>query len=281
MIKGGRDDSSTSPSSLHLKVIFFLTTPHTPFPSPRIHFIPSLPSFLPLPFPSLTHLPSPSSSSSLSFSLSENVSFLLCSPPPSISAEEIGRNRPSTEKSRNAAPHIGRKMKTLLCCNGRRNTRNDDGSSMAFRGPLICIRANLTYAVCKCFCPKPMFIVYDERFFLTVSGHAEREALLQPAELAPVPVDPVHHAVLLARALVVDHRALAAAEEALAALAGDHAVVHPARLVAAHLARDDLDLGCNTKREGRRQFSSILRNSDEYLDCALDQILTPSLHNYE
>ena len=115
---------------------------------------------------------------------------------------------------------------------------------------------------------------------LTVSGHAEREALLQPAELAPVPVDPVHHAVLLARALVVHHGALAAAEEALAALAGDHAVVHPARLVAAHLARDDLDLGCNTKREGRRQLSSILRNSDEYLDCALDQILTPSRHNY-
>jgi hypothetical protein len=31
-------------------------------------------------------------------------------------------------------------------------------------------------------------------------------------------------------------------EEALAALARDHAVVHAARLVAAHLARDDLDL---------------------------------------
>jgi hypothetical protein len=65
---------------------------------------------------------------------------------------------------------------------------------------------------------------------------------LQPAELAPVPVDPVHDAVLLPRALVVDHGALAAAEEALAPLARDHAVVDPARLVAAHLARDDLDL---------------------------------------
>ena len=98
--------------------------------------------------------------------------------------------------------------------------------------------------------------MYDERcFFLTVSGHAEREALLQPAELAPVPVDPVHHAVLLARALVVDHGALAAAEEALAALARDDAVVHPARLVAAHLARDDLDLGCNRKRGGRFEKS--------------------------
>ena len=85
-------------------------------------------------------------------------------------------------------------------------------------------------------------------FVLTVSGHAEREALLEAAELAPVPVDPVDHAVLLARALVVDHRALAAPEEALAALARDDAVVHPARLVAAHLARDDLDLGCNRKK---------------------------------
>ena len=90
---------------------------------------------------------------------------------------------------------------------------------------------------------------------LTVSGHAEGEALLEAAELAAVPVDPVDHAVLLARALVVDHRALAAPEEALAALARDDAVVHPRRLVPAHLARDDLDLGCNK----RKRKSKLLR----------------------
>ncbi len=86
---------------------------------------------------------------------------------------------------------------------------------------------------------------------LTVSRHAEAEALLQPAELAPVPVDAVDDAVLLPRALVVHHGALAAAEEALAALARDHAVVHPARLVPAHLAWDDLDLGWKQRRHNK------------------------------
>ena len=86
---------------------------------------------------------------------------------------------------------------------------------------------------------------------LTVSGHAEREAFLEAAELAAVPVDPVDDAVLLARALVVHHGALAAPEEALAALARDHAVVHPARLVPAHLARDYLDLGCKERERGK------------------------------
>ncbi len=74
---------------------------------------------------------------------------------------------------------------------------------------------------------------------------------MQPAELAPVPVDPVDDAVLLPGALVVDHGALAAAEEALAALASDHAVVNARRLVSAHLARYDLDLRCKTRRERR------------------------------
>lgn len=40
---------------------------------------------------------------------------------------------------------------------------------------------------------------------LTVPAHAELEALLQAAVLAPVPVHPVHHALLVARALVVHH----------------------------------------------------------------------------
>lgn len=75
-----------------------------------------------------------------------------------------------------------------------------------------------------------------------ISAHAKSQALLQPAVLTPVPVDSVHGARLGARALVVDHGGLRAAEEALAALAGDDAIVHARRLVAAHLARDDLDL---------------------------------------
>ena len=77
---------------------------------------------------------------------------------------------------------------------------------------------------------------------LTVSGHAKGQALLQPAELAPVAVDAVDDAVLLPGALVVDDGGLRAAEEALAALARDDSVVDPRRLVPAHLARDHLDL---------------------------------------
>ena len=50
---------------------------------------------------------------------------------------------------------------------------------------------------------------------LTISGHAQGHALLQPAELAPVPVHPVHHAVLLAWALVVRHARLGSPEETL------------------------------------------------------------------
>ena len=86
---------------------------------------------------------------------------------------------------------------------------------------------------------------------LTISAHAQSQALLEPAVLASVPVDPVDGARLGPRTLVVDHRGLRAAEEALAALAGDHAIVHARRLVAAHLARDDLYLCC--KRERKRE----------------------------
>ena len=50
---------------------------------------------------------------------------------------------------------------------------------------------------------------------LTISGHAQGHALLQPAELAPVPVHSVHHAVLLAWALVVRHARLGSPEETL------------------------------------------------------------------
>lgn len=50
---------------------------------------------------------------------------------------------------------------------------------------------------------------------LTVSGHAERHALLESAELAPVPVHSVHHAVLLPGTLVVGHTGLGPPEEAL------------------------------------------------------------------
>lgn len=77
---------------------------------------------------------------------------------------------------------------------------------------------------------------------LTVTGHAQPQAFLEPAVLAPVSVYTVHHTILIARALIVDHRRLRPPEESFAALARDHAVVYAARLVTAHLARYNLDL---------------------------------------
>ena len=61
-----------------------------------------------------------------------------------------------------------------------------------------------------------LFLVASLRVVrLTVSGHAERHALLESAELAPVPVHSVHHAVLLPGTLVVGHTGLRPPEEAL------------------------------------------------------------------
>lgn len=75
-----------------------------------------------------------------------------------------------------------------------------------------------------------------------VPRHPKRYALLEPTVLAPVPIDPVHYALLRPGTLVVDDGVLAAPEEALAALTGDHAIVDARRLVAAHLAGDDFNL---------------------------------------
>ena len=54
-----------------------------------------------------------------------------------------------------------------------------------------------------------------EDWGLTVSGHAERHALLEAAELAPVSVHSVHHAVLLPGTLVICHTRLRPPEETL------------------------------------------------------------------
>ena len=65
--------------------------------------------------------------------------------------------------------------------------------------------------------------------------------------MTSVPVDSVYNAVLVARALVVDHRTLRSPEEALAALASDHSIVDATALVPAHFTRYDLNLRCNTQ----------------------------------
>ena len=79
---------------------------------------------------------------------------------------------------------------------------------------------------------------------LTVSRHAESQALLESAGLASVPIYTIHHTVLLPWTLIVYHaRTLRSAKKAFAALTRNHAIVDPTGLVTAHLARNDLDLG--------------------------------------
>lgn len=63
--------------------------------------------------------------------------------------------------------------------------------------------------------------------------------------MASVAVDAIDDAILLSRALVVDDGTLRPPEETLAALAGDDSIMDARTLVAAHLARDDLNLRCN------------------------------------
>ena len=65
---------------------------------------------------------------------------------------------------------------------------------------------------------------------------------MQSAVLASVAIDFVDDAVLLSGTLVIDDGRLRAPEESLAALARDDPVVDARTLVAAHLARDDLNL---------------------------------------
>lgn len=80
---------------------------------------------------------------------------------------------------------------------------------------------------------------------------------MQPTVLASVPVDAVDDALLVPRALVVDHRALRSPEEALAALARYHAIVDARGLVAADFAGNYFDLRCNEKGDTVRLVKGI------------------------
>ena len=105
--------------------------------------------------------------------------------------------------------------------------------------------------------------------WLTISGHAQGETLLQSAVLASVAIDFVHDAVLLSGALVIDHRRLGAPEESFAALARDDPIMNTGTLVTAHLARDDLNLRCNhihnkqTKKEHKKKNQWITSNQSQ------------------
>ena len=78
--------------------------------------------------------------------------------------------------------------------------------------------------------------------------------------MASVAVDAIDDAILLARALVVDDGTLRPPEEALAAFTGDDSIVDARTLVAAHLARDDLDLRC---KKVQKFFSKFHRSQDK------------------
>ena len=67
--------------------------------------------------------------------------------------------------------------------------------------------------------------------------HADGETLLEPAELAPVPPPLVHGAVLVRQTDVLGVLLNSSLEEALAALAGPHAVMLARGVVSAHGAK--------------------------------------------
>lgn len=77
---------------------------------------------------------------------------------------------------------------------------------------------------------------------VTISGHAEGQAFLKTAVLAPVAVDPIDDAILLSWTLVIDDRTLRPPEKAFTAFTGDDSIMDARTFVAAHFARDDLDL---------------------------------------
>jgi hypothetical protein len=95
---------------------------------------------------------------------------------------------------------------------------------------------------CARTCSVDLLIVTGTSKKLTISGHSQAQTFLQATVLTSVPVHSVYHAILVARALVVDHRALRSPEEALAALACDHSIVDAAAFVPTHFTRYDLNL---------------------------------------
>ncbi len=158
-------------------------------------------------------------------------------------------------------------MTTTLLATGRkrRETTKEKWESVCNSAPFTCVdllSGNVGYApkrgTKRCLPDrrtkrKSSSCLLLLSLLLTISRHSQGEAFLQPAKLAPIPIDSIDDAVLLPGALVVDDAALRAPEEALAALARDHAVVDARRFVAAHLARDYFDLGC----KGNKKIISI------------------------
>ena len=116
-------------------------------------------------------------------------------------------------------------------------------SKQALPCGVACVARDLLFGLPSTF-PELLPTKMTIKHLLTVSRHAECQALLQAAGLASVPIHTVHHTVLLPGTLVVDHaRTLRSPKEAFAAFARDHAIVDATRLVTAHFARNDLDLG--------------------------------------
>lgn len=78
--------------------------------------------------------------------------------------------------------------------------------------------------------------------FHRIPRHSQSHTFLQPTILTPIPINTINNTILLSSTLVIDYGRLASPEEALTSLAGDNAIVHAGRLVAAHLAGNNLDL---------------------------------------
>ena len=78
--------------------------------------------------------------------------------------------------------------------------------------------------------------------------HPDGETLLEPAELAPVPPPLVHGAVLVRQTDVLGVLLNSSLEEALAALAGPHAVMLARGVVSAHGAKQSGAAGLENKK---------------------------------
>ena len=78
--------------------------------------------------------------------------------------------------------------------------------------------------------------------------HPDGETLLEPAELAPVPPPLVHGAVLVRQTDVLGVLLNSSLEEALAALAGPHAVMLARGVVSAHGAKKAGAAGLENKK---------------------------------
>ena len=97
--------------------------------------------------------------------------------------------------------------------------------------------------------------------------HPDGETLLEPAELAAVPPPLVHGAVLVRQTDVLGVLLNSSLEEALAALAGPHAVVLTRGVVPAHGAKQPRPRAARLEQQKGCQFKRVVIISQSSYRC--------------